>query len=159
MLIGIINKGYEQIHIKENNGKVSFIKVNDKVNTLNKAEALDILKDIFNTSNLKYIESNNDYDIYLDLANNKRYFKNGIEDFRMFYDNNGNSNILYSKGGKNTLQKTFAVATISGLLTTLILTNEGINNYIVKYLNTNANEKNTIVETIDNSDTFKKRSR
>ena len=66
MLIGTINKGYEQIHIKENNNKVSFIKVSDKVSSLTKEEALDVLKDIFNTNNLKYLESNNGYDIYLE---------------------------------------------------------------------------------------------
>ena len=152
MLIGTINKGYEQIHIKEYNGKVSFIKVNDKVSCLTKEEALDVLKDIFNTNNLKYLESNNEYDIYLDLANNKRYFKNGIEDFRMFYDNNGQSAILYSKGSnfKDAIEKTFQIFLTIGIYIPIILTSDGIDNFLVNYKN--INNSTGIIEEIDNSD-------
>ena len=138
MLIGIIDKGYEQIHIKENNGKVSFIKVNDKVSCLTKEEALNVLKEIFNTNNLKYLESNNEYDIYLDLANNKRYFKNGIEDFKMFYDNNGMNAVLYSKNGLKTFQKIMTVVVGVNISIIIALTNNGVMNFLVNYVNTNA---------------------
>jgi len=152
MLIGTINKGYEQIHIKENNGEFSFIKVSDKVSCLTKEEALNVLKDIFNTFNLKYLESNNEYDIYLDLANNKRYFKNGIEDFQMFYNNNGEPAVLYSNGIKEALQRIFYITTIIGTTIPLILTSDGINNFLVNYTNANASDNKVIVEQVDNSD-------
>ena len=46
------------------------------------------------------LENYNDYEVYIDRANNKRYFKNGIEDFMMFYDNNGKEAVYHIRTGE-----------------------------------------------------------
>ena len=147
MLIGIIDKGYEQIHIKENNGKINFIKVSDNVSYLTKEEALNLLNEVFSTKDLRYIESNNEYDIYLDSANNKRYFKNGIEDFKMFYENNGQSSVLYSKKIVINIQKKFTIITALGLSLTMLLSSKSIALFLIE--NTSYEQKVAIEEVLN----------
>ena len=133
MLIGMIDKGYEQIHITYENNKVLFIKVNDTVNLMNKEESLDLLNDLFSTNNFKYIEKENDYDVYLDLANNKRYFKNNIEDFKMFFENNGQAATLCSESDnkKANLSRIFAFI-LTGTLIPVMFTRDSVDTYLIK---------------------------
>ena len=68
----------------------------------------------------------------------------------MFYDNNGTPAILYSKGIKEALQRIFYITTVVGLTIPIILTSDGIDNFLVNYINTNASEN--IIQEVDNSD-------
>lgn len=105
MFLGALIGQKQQIYIKGENvdGTVflSFDKVEkDTITRLNEKEANKIIDLIFNTQK-KYIESKNGYEIYIDENNLKRYYKDGKEDFNMFYFNNGREAILYSEGKKN----------------------------------------------------------
>lgn len=95
MLLGIIKDQTNNIEYyidSENKDKyyeISVTKVtNNTSQLLSKEEIRSLLKTIF-SSKLTYKEKYNDYDVYLDEANNKRYFKNGIENLFMFIENNG----------------------------------------------------------------------
>ena len=101
MLIGIIRETShnDNYYIHFDNTKspneLTFIHTNEEtIETLDKEQIRNLIKTIL-SSNLTYKEKYNDYDIYLDEANNKRYFKNGTEDFFMFIKNNGVSAIRY----------------------------------------------------------------
>ena len=95
MLLGIINdttnKNNYYINYKDN--EVNIVKVNNNsINSLDKEEIRNLIKTLL-SSKLTYLEKYNDYDVYIDEANNKRYYKNGIEDIFMFLNNNGVSAI------------------------------------------------------------------
>lgn len=99
MLIGIIKNETAKINYyihldkQENYNELSVIETTkNKTKALNKEEAINLLKTIL-SSKLTYKEKYNDYDVYLDEANNTRYFKNGQEDYIMFLENNGVSAI------------------------------------------------------------------
>ena len=101
MLVGIIKEQLNDyyIHINKENNKniLDIIRVNDKnIDHLNKEE---IIKLICNTlvSKLTFKEKKNGYDIYLDEAGNKRYFKDGKEDYKLLLLNNGTSAVLYEE--------------------------------------------------------------
>lgn len=107
MLIGIIknhnnNRNY-YVHLTEedNINKLSIVETTkDKVEALDINDAKVLLKTLL-SSKLTYKEKYNDYDVYLDEANNKRYFKNGIENYFMFLENNGVSAIkCFNKSSK-----------------------------------------------------------
>ena len=111
MLLGIIKdtthniEYYINSETKDNYSEITFVKVEENsVKALSKEEIRKLLKTIL-SSNLTYKEKYNDYDVYLDEANNKRYFKNGIENLFMFLENNGVSAIncieKISKKGKS----------------------------------------------------------
>ena len=95
MLLGIIKDQTNNIEYyidtekKDKYYEISVTKVtNNNSKLLSKEEIRNLLKTIF-SSKLTYKEKYNDYDVYLDEANNKRYFKNGIENLFMFIENNG----------------------------------------------------------------------
>lgn len=101
MLVGIIKEQLNDyyIHINKENNKniLDIIRVDDKnIDHLNKEE---IIKLICNTlvSKLTFKEKKNGYDIYLDEAGNKRYFKDGKEDYKLLLLNNGTSAVLYEE--------------------------------------------------------------
>ena len=103
MLVGIIKEGKNNYYINfDNNMKeISVILSNAKITrTLTKNEALNLLETIL-SSKLTYKEEKDNYSIYLDESNNTRYFRNGIEDFNMFLNNNGKNAILYDEANKN----------------------------------------------------------
>lgn len=101
MLAGIIkeeNNDY-YIHInKENNQNIlDIIRVdNNSISHLNKNEIIKLVCELL-ISKLTFKEKSNGYDIYLDEANNKRYFKNGKEDYQMFLLNNGVNALLFDE--------------------------------------------------------------
>lgn len=116
MLLGIIkdttHKNNYYINYKDN--EVTIIKVNnDSIQALDGNEVKNLIKTLL-SSKLTYKEKYNDYDIYLDEANNKRYYKNGIEDLFMFLRNNGASaiNCLGNSKGSSRIYK-LIVSTIA----------------------------------------------
>ena len=116
MLLGIIKDITKNIEYyinsekKDNVYEISFTMVtNDNIKALSKEEIRSLLKTIL-SSNLTYKEKWNDYDVYLDEANNKRYFKNGRENFFMFLENNGVSAINYfNKISKTSKSKSYNI--------------------------------------------------
>ena len=105
MLEAIITEkdNHYYLYMQEENGTkiISVIHTKkNKVNCLNEAEAKKLLQDIL-SSKLTYKEKSGDYEIYLDEENNKRYYKEGKEDFRLFFENNGISAIEYDEKTAN----------------------------------------------------------
>ena len=99
MLLGIIKDTTNNIEYyinseeKDNYSEITLVMVKENtIKALTKEEIRKLLKTIL-SSNLTYKEKYNDYDVYLDEANNKRYFKNGTENLFMFLENNGVSAI------------------------------------------------------------------
>lgn len=100
MLAGIIQEkdNHYYIYIEEEKDKntISVIHTNkDKTKCLTEEEAKELLKTIL-SSTLTYKEKQGEYDVYLDEADNKRYFKNGKENYYLFFENNGISAIEYN---------------------------------------------------------------
>ena len=133
MLIGIIKNEtsnvsyYINLDKKETYNELFIIEATkDTIRALNKTEAINLLKTIL-SSKLTYKEKYNDYDLYLDEANNKRYFKNGQENYFMFLENNGVSAIRCfdkkNKIGLNTKAYKIIASTIgfSIILSTVTL--------------------------------------
>ena len=111
MLAGIIKEKDNNYYINLNNEDktISIIHSNrNKTKCLTEEEAIYLLEKIL-SSNLTYKEKYNDYDVYLDEANNKRYFKDGTEDFKMFFYNNGINYIKYKLFDKNNISKLFRI--------------------------------------------------
>ena len=101
MLVGIINNEtineHYFIHLDkiDNYNELSIIHVNNATTEyLSKENAIDLLKTLL-SSKLTFKGKENDYDIYLDEANNKRYLKNGKENYFKFLINNGEEAIYY----------------------------------------------------------------
>ena len=96
MLVGIIKENNDNYYINlDNNKAISIIKSNkNKTKCLTEEEAIYLLE-ILLSSSLTFKETKDKYDIYLDESNNKRYFKNNREDFKMFFNNNGINYIKY----------------------------------------------------------------
>lgn len=101
MLLGIIKdetnniEYYINSETKDNVSEIAFTMVStNDVKTLSKEEIIKLLKTIL-SSKLTFKEKYNDYDVYLDESNNKRYFKNGRENYFMFLENNGVSALNY----------------------------------------------------------------
>lgn len=98
MLVGILKQDSNvfYVYLKENDKKIEVcVVLSDEKQTriLNKDEAVFMLKKIL-SSKTEYKETKDGYDIYIDEAGNKRFYKNGTEDYLMFYKNNGVSAIL-----------------------------------------------------------------
>ena len=68
---------------------------NEYIHYLTEEEVKDLFKIVF-SSQLNYSHQENGYEIYLDPVGNKRYFKDGKDDYILFFRNNGTSGIDYS---------------------------------------------------------------
>lgn len=124
MLAGIIkekdNNFFINIEDKNNIKTISIIhSKKNKTRCLKEEEAILLLETIL-SSNLTYKEKYNDYDVYLDEADNKRFFKNGKEDFKMFFYNNGIDYIKYKNSSKEEKTKKFKIS-VGKTLFTIIL--------------------------------------
>lgn len=123
MLLGIIRDKTNNIEYyidsekKDNYCEIGITRVdNSTVKMLNIDETKELFKTIL-SSKLTFKEHLNDYDIYLDEANNKRYFKNGIEDYFMFINNNGVDAINYiEKIDKNKKPKSKYISIITSTI-------------------------------------------
>ena len=132
MLIGIIKeKQYDDnyyIHLnkKDDYNELSIIHVNnDIIEFLPRNKAKDLLKTLL-SSRITYKEKENDYDIYLDEANNKRYFKNGKENYFMFLEHNGLDAVKYiTKKSKLDLNKSYQIIA-GGLIFTVFFSTVAI---------------------------------
>ena len=101
MLIGIIkNETHKEDYLinieeNENDKKVNITCISEKgIKSLTKNEAHSLMK-ILLSGKLRYLEDYNEYKVYLDEANNKRYFKDGKEDLELFLLNNGVDAMCY----------------------------------------------------------------
>ena len=155
ILLGVINKKYEQIYIelkvKNNCNIISFDKVsNNKIEHLNKSDISNIINELFDTEK-RYLSSNYGYDIYIDSNNFKRFFRNGVEDFNLFYLINGKNATLYKSKKSGSLSKIFTFV-IGGVIVTCVFSN-----YAPKFLSSFAgkddNEKIEYVVNM-NSDEY-----
>lgn len=102
MLVLIIHKDKNRYYVnlskKDNKNILSVICANsNETKCLTKEEASSLFNELL-YSKLKYKEKENDYDVYLDENNNKRYFKGKIEDYKLLFQNNGVSAIKYKDG-------------------------------------------------------------
>ena len=93
MLIGTIrdkvDKNNYYIELDETSSQYQVICTNHThTYLLNEMEVKSLMNHLFN-SDLTYLYSKDHYDIYLDNSNNKRYLKEGKEDFQKFFENNG----------------------------------------------------------------------
>lgn len=69
---------------------------NESISVLNKSQTISLFKDLVE-SKMVFKEKENDYDIYLDEAGNRRYFKNGNEDYLKLFMNNGKPTTMYDE--------------------------------------------------------------
>ena len=109
MLAAIINEKdnnyYLNIEDDNDTKKVYVIHTyKDKTRCLSKEEAINLFNTIM-SSKLTYKEKNGEYDVYLDEANNERYFKDGKEDINLLFEKNGKSAILYEENDKDKKKK------------------------------------------------------
>lgn len=101
MLIGILNdlnkNTIYNIYLNNHQGKLIFnVKCIDdeKYYYLNQTEVQNLFSKLFKYEKM-YIGKNEEFDIYLDDANNKHYFKNGYENIEEFFKNNGTFALMY----------------------------------------------------------------
>ena len=115
MLIGTIKEKkfndnyYIYLNNKGSYNELSIIHVNnDVIESLSKEKAKSLLNTLL-SSKLAFSEKLGDYEIYLDEASNKRYFKNGIEDYFLFFAKNGIDDVklLTKKSKKNNYSKSY----------------------------------------------------
>lgn len=117
MLIGIIKEEkfndnyYIYLDNKSSYNELSITRVNnDIVEPLSKEKAVTLLHALL-SSKLTYSKKLGDYEVYLDEAGNKRYFKNGIENYYLFFTKNGIDAVkLLTKESKiNCNSKTYKI--------------------------------------------------
>ena len=98
----------------------------ERIRTLKKDEICRLMDNIF-SSEMRYSHDENGYQIYLDAANNKRYFKNGKEDLIKFLYNNGTTSICFSiendnqNDQNNNTGKKYLLNTKKGIFTMLAI--------------------------------------
>ena len=101
MLSGIIVSDTIKYKIYLENNKIWVKKLtNEGVKYLNKDEINKLINDVL-SSKKTFIKNENGYDIFLDEECNKRFLKNGIEDFKLFFLNNGVNAIMYDGDKKD----------------------------------------------------------
>jgi len=135
MLYFKLQKGKDDYYLEKfkENGKEVYALINvtnEGIRQLTLNEASNLINELFHKKNLKYIDKYNDYDVYLDEVNNKRFFKNGIEDFNMLFINNGTDATLYfvSKKVINTIKKFDFI--FGGGLIAMFLTSFGLSSFV-----------------------------
>ena len=130
MIIGIIkNKDNSYEYIFEKNNKLSFIHIGvDGFNNSNKNYIYSVFSFLFNKARYNFLGQNDNYQLYYDKSTNLYHFiKDRKEDYNLFFDNNGESAILYE--GSNEKNSSVKKIFIAGLGISLIL-NIGIINYL-----------------------------
>ena len=85
------NNKFSWYIIRNCNGIVDYLDCNS---------ANDIINNLF-SYNLKFYDKKDDYYIFIDDYNNKRFFKDNIEDFNMFFTYNGVDAIQYEDSNKS----------------------------------------------------------
>ena len=87
----LTNNNFSWYIVRNYNGVVDYLDCNS---------ANDFINNLF-SYNLKFLEKKNDYYIFLDDCNNKRFFKDNIEDYDMFFTYNGVDAIQYNDSNKH----------------------------------------------------------
>ena len=127
MIVGIISFKKNHYHLQLDDNKLSIIETdNNDIRCLSHEEAINLFEMLFNNTSLTYIYDENDFKVYLDRNNYKRYFKNDQEDFTMFFSKNGMDATAYSKIKGLNISKKF-LFTIAGYTVALIFTLPGLN--------------------------------
>ena len=133
MLIGTIKEKkfndnyYIYLNNKGSYNELSIIHVNnDVIESLSKEKAKSLLNTLL-SSKLAFCEKIGDYEIYLDEASNKRFFKNGIEDYFLFFAKNGIDDVklLTKKSKKNNYSKSYKIIA-GGLVFSLVCSVAGV---------------------------------
>ena len=121
------SKESNYLYLKNQNNNLiyyGFCVKNDNVYPIDK----NIIDTVYNlvkvNDSCEYIGDYLNYKVYLDKENNlKHYLKNGIEDFEMFFKNNGEDLILYGKHvAKNSDSKKFHIGKYILLISLGVLT-------------------------------------
>lgn len=145
MLIGIIKEKkfndnyYIYLNDKVGYNELSIIHVNnDVIEPLPREKAKGLLNTLL-SSKLTFREKIGDYKIYLDEANNKRYFKNGNEDYFLFFTKNGLDAVKLknTKSKVNNNSKCYKIIA-GGLIFTLVCSIAGVISLVIndaKYKN------------------------
>lgn len=99
MIVANIRKGKDNyyVNLEQNGDKFNYYVVyasNEVTYILNKNQTISLFKNVFE-SKLTFKEKENDYDVYIDEAGNKRYYKDGKEDYFKLFINNGKPTIVY----------------------------------------------------------------
>ena len=113
MLVGIIKDKNTLYHVysekKDSNLSWYVEKCCDNtVSVLDYDSAMKMFNNLFD-SNLSYLEKYNDYYVFLDESNNKRYFKDDIEDLNMFFIHNGVDALEYGDDKEGCCKRKKAV--------------------------------------------------
>lgn len=90
--------GYYNFYSNDNTYYVTHTNTK-RTRTLDEEEVNALLTYVF-SSDMTYSHDENNYQIYIDEMNNKRYFRNGKEDLIKFIFNNGTSAIYASSNKK-----------------------------------------------------------
>ena len=139
MLIGIIKEKkfddnyYIYLNNKGSYNELSIIHVNnDVIESLSKEQAKTLLNTLL-SSKLTFSEKLGDYEIYLDEANNKRYFKEGKEDYFMFLSKNGIDavKLLTKKSKINNNSKSYQII-VGGVVFSLVCSIAGVASITIK---------------------------
>ena len=129
MLIGIVKeeKFNDSYYIYLNNKELSVIHTNkDVIEPLTSEKAKTLLNTLL-SSKLTFNKKLGDYEIYLDEASNKRYFKNGKEDYFLFFAKNGVDavKLLTKKSKTNKNSKAYKIV-VGGLVFSLVCSITGV---------------------------------
>ena len=104
MLFMTITIGAKRFYFEMKNNKKEYkVTLTDKghLKTLTQYEVDKLFEFIFSGAK-KYSHKENGYTVYVDEVNNKRYYKDGKEDYSLFFINNGSDATLYQEKNKNT---------------------------------------------------------
>lgn len=101
MIVASIRKGKDNyyINLEQNNDRFNYYVVyasNEGTYILNKNQTINLFKDLFD-SKMVFKEKEKNYDVYIDESGNKRYFKNGSEDYFKLFINNGKPTTMYGE--------------------------------------------------------------
>ena len=101
MLVGIITEETKEYYIFTDSDNSFYMReINgNKAKNLDLNDSLKTLRQLF-ISNLTFYKKENENYIFIDESGYKRFFKNGIEDFYLFFENNG-TNAVLNKSNNN----------------------------------------------------------
>ena len=105
MLQGIIKDEFRNNYYLFTSGNSFNIVLSNKSITkhLSKEEATNLLLNVF-SNNMIYYGEEDGYQVYRDELNNKRFFKDGYEDYFKLFSYNGKNAILYSEEENNDIE-------------------------------------------------------
>ena len=114
MLVLKIRTEYSIYYVKKIEDNYCVICINNERNySLNNEEWNRLLNDMF-SGEKKFLERKDGYDIYIDSMNNKRYFKDGVEDLKKLFKVNGKSAILFQNKSADVFEETSKVLSLKG---------------------------------------------